>query len=48
LSQALTLFTTPVTYLYMDNFSTFMGRHLRRARAAPQTSAATPADRKAA
>jgi hydrophobe/amphiphile efflux-1 (HAE1) family protein len=28
-SQALTLFTTPVTYLYMDRFSDFMARHLR-------------------
>ncbi|MGA2127930.1 MAG: efflux RND transporter permease subunit [Xanthobacteraceae bacterium] len=29
-SQALTLFTTPVTYLYMDRFSAFAARHLRR------------------
>jgi multidrug efflux pump subunit AcrB len=28
-SQALTLFTTPVTYLYMDGFSNFVNRHLR-------------------
>ena len=27
-SQALTLFTTPVTYLYMDRFSNFAARHL--------------------
>jgi AcrB/AcrD/AcrF family/Biotin-lipoyl like len=27
-SQALTLFTTPVTYLYMDRFSEFTARHL--------------------
>jgi hypothetical protein len=27
-SQALTLFTTPVTYLYMDRFSRFAARHL--------------------
>jgi multidrug efflux pump subunit AcrB len=31
-SQALTLFTTPVTYLYMDRFSKFAARHLRRKR----------------
>ena len=37
-SQALTLFTTPVTYLYMDRFSSFAARHLRRNRgASPQT-----------
>jgi hydrophobe/amphiphile efflux-1 (HAE1) family protein len=29
-SQALTLFTTPVTYLYMDRFSEFAARHLGR------------------
>jgi multidrug efflux pump subunit AcrB len=29
-SQALTLFTTPVTYLYMDRFSNFATRHLGR------------------
>ena len=29
-SQALTLFTTPVTYLYMDRFSAFTSRHLGR------------------
>ena len=28
MSQALTLFTTPVTYLYMDRFSEFASRHL--------------------
>ena len=31
-SQALTLFTTPVTYLYMDQFSAFIGRRLHRKR----------------
>jgi hydrophobe/amphiphile efflux-1 (HAE1) family protein len=31
-SQALTLFTTPVTYLYMDRFSEFAARNLRRKR----------------
>jgi multidrug efflux pump subunit AcrB len=30
ISQALTLFTTPVTYLYMDSFSNFVNRHVRR------------------
>jgi multidrug efflux pump subunit AcrB len=29
-SQALTLFTTPVTYLYMDRFSEFAARHFGR------------------
>ncbi len=29
-SQALTLYTTPVIYLYMDRLSTFLGKHLRR------------------
>jgi multidrug efflux pump subunit AcrB len=29
-SQALTLFTTPVTYLYMDRFNAFVTRQLRR------------------
>src|ERR1700679_3479896 len=28
LSQALTLFTTPVTYLYMDRFNNFASRYL--------------------
>jgi hydrophobe/amphiphile efflux-1 (HAE1) family protein len=48
-SQALTLFTTPVTYLYMDRFSSFAARHLRRKRdASPQTSVASQVDREAA
>ncbi len=34
-SQALTLFTTPVTYLYMDRFNLFASRLLRRKRQAP-------------
>jgi multidrug efflux pump subunit AcrB len=33
-SQALTLFTTPVTYLYMDGLSNFVNRHLRHQRKA--------------
>jgi multidrug efflux pump len=33
-SQALTLFTTPVTYLYMDRFRVFAARRLRRRREA--------------
>jgi multidrug efflux pump len=33
-SQALTLFTTPVTYLYMDRFSVSAARRLRRRREA--------------
>jgi multidrug efflux pump subunit AcrB len=38
-SQALTLFTTPVTYLYMDRFSSFAARRLRRQRLpSPQAS----------
>jgi hypothetical protein len=28
-SQALTLFTIPVTYLYLDHFSHFAAAHLR-------------------
>jgi hydrophobe/amphiphile efflux-1 (HAE1) family protein len=48
-SQALTLFTTPVTYLYMDRFSAFAARHLRREpKASSQTSTASQPDRKAA
>ena len=48
-SQALTLFTTPVTYLYMDRFSAFAARHLRREpKASSQTSIASLPDRKAA
>jgi multidrug efflux pump subunit AcrB len=37
-SQALTLFTTPVTYLYMDRFSSFLARHLRPKREAPMAA----------
>jgi multidrug efflux pump subunit AcrB len=33
-SQALTLFTTPVTYLYMDGLSNFVNQYLRRERKA--------------
>jgi multidrug efflux pump subunit AcrB len=48
-SQALTLFTTPVTYLYMDRFSAFTARHLGRKKdkAAP-TPPAEAASRSAA
>jgi hydrophobe/amphiphile efflux-1 (HAE1) family protein len=49
LSQALTLFTTPVTYLYMDRFSRFAGRHLRSSREpAPELSPASQSNREAA
>jgi hydrophobe/amphiphile efflux-1 (HAE1) family protein len=43
-SQALTLFTTPVTYLYMDGLSSFANRHLRRQRGAsvPMSTEAQP------
>jgi multidrug efflux pump subunit AcrB len=34
-SQALTLFTTPVTYLYMDRFSEFAARHMGREKDQP-------------
>jgi hypothetical protein len=34
-SQALTLFTTPVTYFYMDRFSEFAARHLHRKQEQP-------------
>jgi Cu/Ag efflux pump CusA len=33
-SQMLTLFTTPVTYLYMERLGGFASRHLRREREA--------------
>jgi multidrug efflux pump subunit AcrB len=48
-SQALTLFTTPVTYLYMDNFSNFAARHLRRKRDVhPEGTVASQTGREAA
>jgi hypothetical protein len=40
-SQALTLFTTPVTYLYMDGLNRFAERYLRRQR---KTNAPTSTD----
>jgi multidrug efflux pump len=40
LSQALTLYSTPVIYLYMDRFSAW-GRRLRGGRAAPLAPGAT-------
>jgi multidrug efflux pump subunit AcrB len=46
-SQALTLFTTPVTYLYMDRLSGFAARHLRRAESAARKSDTGEADREA-
>jgi Cu/Ag efflux pump CusA len=48
-SQALTLFTTPVTYLYMDRFSSFASRYLQRKRdPSLQTGVASQANREAA
>jgi hydrophobe/amphiphile efflux-1 (HAE1) family protein len=48
-SQALTLFTTPVTYLYMDRFSAFTARHLGGKKGKPsQTPPAEAASRNAA
>jgi multidrug efflux pump subunit AcrB len=48
-SQALTLFTTPVTYLYMDRFNSFTARHLRRKReASSQTPTASQPERSTA
>ncbi len=38
-SQLLTLYTTPVTYLYLERFSRFCGRILSRAPRAPVSSA---------
>jgi len=38
-SQLLTLYTTPVTYLYLERFSRFCGRILSRAQRAPVSSA---------
>jgi hypothetical protein len=39
-SQALTLFTTPVTYLYMERFSEWITPRLARLRGSRQGSAA--------
>jgi multidrug efflux pump subunit AcrB len=47
-SQALTLFTTRVTYLYMDRFSGFAARHLRRKRDVSARKAVKAANREAA
>jgi hydrophobe/amphiphile efflux-1 (HAE1) family protein len=48
-SQALTLFTTPVTYLYMDRFSEFAGRYLGGKKGkSPQKPPAEAASRNAA
>ena len=47
-SQALTLFTTPVTYLYMDRFSTFMTRRSQRSTPRLVEAPSEPAGRKAA
>jgi hypothetical protein len=55
-SQWLTLYTTPVIYLYLDRFSAFLGRAQRPSRlavalsdsAAPVTSAAIEDTRNAA
>jgi len=38
-SQLLTLFTTPVVYIYMDRLSQWAGRHSRSTSVAPATSA---------
>jgi hydrophobe/amphiphile efflux-1 (HAE1) family protein len=47
-SQALTLFTTPVTYLYMDRFNNFASRHLHWKKDQPsQKLDGNDADRKA-
>jgi HAE1 family hydrophobic/amphiphilic exporter-1 len=35
-SQALTLFTTPVVYLYLDEFSLWLKRRRRKGREAPE------------
>ena len=47
-SQALTLFTTPVVYLYLDNFSNALSRWSRRnkADASAQSSGPKPAKRR--
>jgi multidrug efflux pump subunit AcrB len=47
-SQALTLFTTPVTYIYFDNFSTFLNRHLGRRQPAPTQGHAVPQEKRSA
>jgi hypothetical protein len=48
-SQALPLFTAPVTYLYMDRFSEFTSRHLGRKKGQPsQKPQAEEASRDAA
>jgi HAE1 family hydrophobic/amphiphilic exporter-1 len=41
LSQALTLFTTPVIYLYMDRLSLWMRRSRRRSDDQPASSVAS-------
>jgi multidrug efflux pump subunit AcrB len=38
LSQALTLFTTPVIYLYLDRLNTYLGRHRGAASAQPEAA----------
>jgi hydrophobic/amphiphilic exporter-1 (mainly G- bacteria), HAE1 family len=38
LSQALTLFTTPVVYLYLDRLNTYFSRHRGEAAAAPEAA----------
>ncbi len=38
LSQALTLFTTPVVYLYLDRLNTYLGRRRGAASAAPEAA----------
>ncbi len=48
-SQILTLFTTPVTYLYMEAFSAYIGRRLIKAPIPPKAeSRPTEPDRKVA
>jgi len=42
LSQMLTLFTTPVVYLYMDRFQTWLQRGFSRGRAAAPAPNALP------
>jgi HAE1 family hydrophobic/amphiphilic exporter-1 len=46
-SQALTLFTTPVVYLYLDEFSLWLKGRRRSGSAAPAHAAPSP-DRAAA
>jgi multidrug efflux pump subunit AcrB len=38
LSQALTLFTTPVIYLYLDRLNAYLGRHRGAASAQPEAA----------